>query len=725
MKIKYVFAFLILPFFTFASDLPEVKLLQRYEETGIDIFLSEAAPENAEVHYKLYSPFYKTYAEDTLQTGEKLYIPYGTEICIWSKTKEGKHSPVKHFIAEKINENTLMQVINPVEGIWNENQILFIKSEPDTQIMYSVDGSDPEQSGLLYTEPVTIEKNGAVDLRIKAVDKNGFSTEKKISYTVSGSGKPSPKFTTGNIYENLQKPKNTDKITILNWYFIDFNFNSSVYYILLNTASEEPSKTELVNKYDEPLFTERKEDEILYWYCEEANGGKINKLLLPKKPSLLGCPLTPVNAKVELSFEDLRYTYSFDVSIADKNGSLKFFSSEFKNGTYIFDSEIKTEKQFDIKITALLDNIVHGEFKANFEIDKLPPEKPNVIFNPSFSPANKEVKISFNESDNAELVAEIYPADYIRKKNEIILTGAGNEKTLYSINIYNKDKAGNKSPPVTQEFTIERNVIFVDTNLKNKNADGNPSNPFSSIREAVDYINRISFLHGIENSKNERWKIFLRGDSILNEAVLITRNIKFLPAEKRSVIRFSKNAGFVINGSALELEDIDIFRRERPEEPREVPILYISNGAVKLRGVKLHLIEGGAVLKAFYSHIDCSETDIISEQTNYCTIFNLNNCSAVLQNTSFTGKGLSAAAISCSNCNIEVDSITSTLSPGFTARFLEAWNSEITLGKLNCIRNPETQSNKDTAVWYNRTSKMDLKYKPIVRGYAKSIEREP
>lgn len=725
MKIKFIFALLFLPLFAFALDLPEIKLLQYYQEYGVDILLSETAPENAEVYYKLYNPFYKTYAEDALQAGEKLYIPYGTEICIWSKTKEGKRSPVKHFIAEKVNENTVMQVINPIAGVWNENQILFIKSEPDTQIMYSVDGSDPEQSGLLYTEPVTIEKNGVVDLRIKAIDKNGFSVEKKISYTVSGSGKPSPKFNTADMYPNPKETEYTDKVTILNWYFINFNFDSAVHYVLLKTPLKEPLKTELVNRYDEPVFTERTEDAILYWYCEEENGGKINKLFLPKKPVLLGCPPTPVNANVELSFEDVRYTYFFDAAIADKNGSRSFFSSEFKNGTYIFDSEIKTEKQFDIKITALLGGVPHGEFKANFEIDKQPPEKPNVIFSPSFSPANKEVKISFNESDNAELVAEISPADYIRKKNEIILTGTGNDKTVYSIHIYNKDKAGNKSPPVTKEFTIEKNVIFVDTNSKNKNADGNPSNLFSSIREAVDYINTVSFLYGTENSKTEKWKIFLRGDSILNEAVLITRNIKLLPAEKRSVIRFSKNAGFVVNGSALELEDIDIFRRERPEEPREVPILYISNGAVKLRGVKLHVIEGGAVLKAFHSHVDCSETDIISEQTNYCTIFNLNNCSAVLQNTGFTGKGLSAAAISCSNCNIEVDSITSTLNPGFTARFLEAWNSEITLGKLTCIRNPETQSNKDAAVWYNRTSKMDLKYKPIVRGYAKSVEREP
>ena len=131
------------------------------------------------------------------------------------------------------------------------------------------------------------------------------------------------------------------------------------------------------------------------------------------------------------------------------------------------------------------------------------------------------------------------------------------------------------------------------------------------------------------------------------------------------------------------------------------------------------------LLSSFYSHLDISDTKVISEQTKHCLIFNLNNSSAVFQNTDFTGKGFSVAAISASNSIIELDNLNASLNPNFTARFLEAWNSEISLGKLNLIRLPESAQNKDTAVWYNKNSRMDIKFKPIVRGFSNSIEREP
>ena len=207
--------------------------------------------------------------------------------------------------------------------------------------------------------------------------------------------------------------------------------------------------------------------------------------------------------------------------------------------------------------------------------------------------------------------------------------------------------------------------------------------------------------------------------------MLITRNIKITSASQKTSIHFSKNSGFVVIGANLEIENFKIFRRERTEEPREVPIIYADNASIKLNNVSLQAFEGGPVLNSVYSHLDISDTKIISEQTKHCLIFNLNNSSAVFQNTDFTGKGFSVAAISASNSIIELDNLNASLSPNFTARFLEAWNSEISLGRLNLIRLPEEAANKDTAVWYNKNSKMDIKFKPIVRGFLNSIEREP
>ena len=385
---------------------------------------------------------------------------------------------------------------------------------------------------------------------------------------------------------------------------------------------------------------------------------------------------------------------------------------------------IKEERFFDVKIRAFYEDLFHGEFKTSFTIDKLPPEKPEVSFSPPVSPANSDVKIKI-KSVPAETVVEIEPPIFTSSsKDEIILTGSVGEKTVYSVNIYNKDEAGNKSANITREFIIDKNAVYVDNNYKIKNPDGNPSKPFSSIYEAVDYINKVS-LSKKNKVSAEKWKIYVRGDCILNEAVLITRNIKITSASQKTSIHFSKNSGFVVIGANFEIENCNLFRRERTDEPREVPIIYADKASIKLNNVSLQAFEGGPVLNSVYSHLDISDTKIISEQTKHCLMFNLNNSSAVFQNLDFTGKGFSVAAISASNSTIELDNLNASLSPNFTARFLEAWNSEISLGRLNLIRLPEEAANKDTAVWYNKNSKMDIKFKPIVRGFSNSIEREP
>ncbi|NVP25666.1 FN3 associated domain-containing protein [Treponema phagedenis] len=53
----------------------------------------------------------------------------------------------------------------------------------NTQIVYSIDGSDPEQFGLVYTEPVLIDKTGFINLRIKAIKPFRETEEKVIHYS--------------------------------------------------------------------------------------------------------------------------------------------------------------------------------------------------------------------------------------------------------------------------------------------------------------------------------------------------------------------------------------------------------------------------------------------------------------------------------------------------------------------------------------------------------------
>ena len=718
--------FIIAAFGLFALDLncyelDELEIKQDYKKDGVNLDIKYPESEESYVFYRSFNPNTNLYKGGKLKKGEKPFFDFGTELCVWVQTSSGSMSRPSHLIIEPLKEKKLLNVLSPQEGIWSETQKLIIQHPPKTQIIYSVDGSDPSDFGLLYTEPINLEKEGKIELRVKAVSESGNITEKIINYEVSPLGLPSPKIPKAVLNEDSDK---SFEYNILNWYFLEFNSDVPIYYLTQKTNDDSTiDASQLVNLYDGPVFIDRTQDTIFYWV--KAKEEKVNKIFLPKKPVLSSVPKTAVNRNIELKFDDERYTYFFETGdgntyiYPDKN------SSQFKkDASYIFDVGIKEERFFDVKIRAFYEDLFHGEFKTSFTIDKLPPEKPEVSFTPPISPTNSDVKIKI-KSVSAETIVEIEPPIFTSSsKDEIVLTGSVGEKTVYSVNIYNKDEAGNKSANVNKEFIIDRNAVYVDNNYKIKNPDGNPSKPFSSIYEAVDYINKVSLLQQNKIS-SEKWKIYVRGDCILNEAVLITRNIKITSAGQKTSIHFSKNSGFVVIGANLEIENFKIFRRERTEEPREVPIIYADNASIKLNNVSLQAFEGGPVLSSFYSHLDISDTKIISEQTKHCLIFNLNNSSAVFQNTDFTGKGFSVAAISASNSIIELDNLNASLSPNFTARFLEAWNSEISLGRLNLIRLPEEAANKDTAVWYNKNSRMDIKFKPIVRGFLNSIEREP
>ena len=124
-----------------------------------------------------------------------------------------------HLIIEPLKEKKLLNVLSPQEGIWSETQKLIIQHPPKTQIIYSVDGSDPSDFGLLYTEPINLEKEGKIELRVKAVSESGNITEKIINYEVSPLGLPSPKIPKAVLNEDSDK---SFKYNILNWYFLEF-----------------------------------------------------------------------------------------------------------------------------------------------------------------------------------------------------------------------------------------------------------------------------------------------------------------------------------------------------------------------------------------------------------------------------------------------------------------------------------------------------------------------
>ena len=99
-------------------------------------------------------------------------------------------------------------VFSPEEGSFTEVQEITITSETGGDIYYTTDGTDPTAaSGTRYTEPVLLQKEGEVEIRAIAVNKNGIpsvvsSAEYKIEFPIVNAPAVTP--STGQYTEPTQ-----------------------------------------------------------------------------------------------------------------------------------------------------------------------------------------------------------------------------------------------------------------------------------------------------------------------------------------------------------------------------------------------------------------------------------------------------------------------------------------------------------------------------------------
>ena len=77
-----------------------------------------------------------------------------------------------------------VKIINPVKGVWANKQSLVLEFSEGKSAYYSLNGSDPRESGFTYNGPIALDVSGDVEVRIASVDASGVFREYRVSYTV-------------------------------------------------------------------------------------------------------------------------------------------------------------------------------------------------------------------------------------------------------------------------------------------------------------------------------------------------------------------------------------------------------------------------------------------------------------------------------------------------------------------------------------------------------------
>lgn len=88
-------------------------------------------------------------------------------------------------------ETPRMTVKSPVSGSFENKQLLYIESYNCREITYTVDGTDPGVSGILYTGPVLLEATGNIVVKVVALPRlaDSLPVRTEVSFSVNPAGK--------------------------------------------------------------------------------------------------------------------------------------------------------------------------------------------------------------------------------------------------------------------------------------------------------------------------------------------------------------------------------------------------------------------------------------------------------------------------------------------------------------------------------------------------------
>ncbi len=78
-----------------------------------------------------------------------------------------------------------MKVLSPVPGVWANPQSLYVQKEESSDVFYSLNGTDPLESGLAYDGPILLEGAGKKTIIITEVRADGSFYSETITWTVT------------------------------------------------------------------------------------------------------------------------------------------------------------------------------------------------------------------------------------------------------------------------------------------------------------------------------------------------------------------------------------------------------------------------------------------------------------------------------------------------------------------------------------------------------------
>ncbi len=505
-------------------------------------------------------------------------------------------------------------------------------------------------------------------------------------------------------------------VAIYDWHFIGISWDDPVY-----VSRDKVRWQRLLS----PVIDARDRDSELFWFSEGWKGGEVQRIELPRKPSLSGLPPSPSTANpVVLSIGDARYEARYEVSSGTCPPMPSSGSPNLANGL-LLEVPQGTSTPFNVRVLAEHGGIAHGELTASFSLDRKIPREPSLGIDPTL--AHSRLPVRFVPTGEDMLQISIEPASFSRDGAAFVLEGDPDRPIEYSISAFAVDAAGNVSPTVRQRVTIDLNAIRVDpTALVEGSRDGSLQAPYDNLDDALD---------GIIGST--RWRISVSGRVALSRRHVLSCPVSIDAAGAE--ILAGPDATIRMNGANLSVRGGKFLQRAEGDQSSTllVPsgqtgtLIEMRGGSLALDGVEFDCARAltGPVIKATAGAVMCVSSVFSLSAPEYSLLFEMRSSALTITACKITARGESVTGISLVTSRLTLTGSTVTLVPGTASRAVEAWLSRVDVADSSFNRvvghDSRWRANRDTAFWVDGESSLRLEPNVTISGFWREIPEAP
>lgn len=659
----------------------------------------------------------------------------------------------KLFAFEEIN------ILSPVSGVWKNKQALVLNLEKGTDVYYSFTGSDPYVSGFFYDSPVLIDQTGDITVKITSIAQSGERKDFTIEYNVEENSEveysiqskefinsinqnPIVPYISGTDFfipseflyslENSKTPYLKSKLSLSSknsverfvpCFAVDFTGNNFFHFIIQVLPAEKTSDAKVDNvpfeisewnnfSFKDKNFIYRIDDEnwkspsessfidrnyahkISWQPVEFYPENKIFEYELPAKPSVL--------------------------SRKNKNGVVEFFIDGNENFTFEKNSSFAYADAFeneDVKSSACFKIFYNGNYQgtieADFSIDRLPPEPPEIFsssvgkltrkksfFRISSEPGAKifyalskpfEIPDGFVESVQAEF-ENIKPENFsLYNGNEIFLKSSDKNAVFYKVCAYSVDASGNKSEISEQKIIIDETNYYLFANSQNEIQDGSYDNPFKSFEQLISAL----------KASNKKLRFHIYGNiEIPDNEFLISKDCTFIGHD--SSLSFKENSVIKVSNANVEFENLIIEKKSQAENS---PLVFAKNSYVGISNCEFSalFLKKGSLLDLENSKAQIENSGFTVQADSYVCGISSENSNVNCKNSRFTSVAESCfnVKVSGGTCSFSDSSFSLIGTLGRGIQILNA-NASVIQNEFNARLSDSTK--KSSPIWSNVNS---------------------